>query len=240
MQRAFLPACVGLMLLAEGMGSCQTNPLAASMQDNTRETARDFVKGLRNADATLVRRMSATPSAVEARQLGEAALSDALAARHLHVALSERLGYVEQRPGIVGSARWLDGLENMANNGLVLRAGDRMCIGKPGGDGSIYLHKLGDAWRVELIATLVPEASGRATVDDPAVSYRFGVSKAVNEWMLQRILSGEFASKRDFDRACDAFWIKYLACIADGQEPREHLLPTLPPMPRDRSMAIDE
>jgi len=86
----------------------------------------------------------------------------------------------------------------------------------------------------------VPESGGNPTVNDPIVEYRFGVTHELNEWMLARLQNNEFRSKEEFDKARSSFWVKYLTVAANGKDPHDLLLRTLPDMPTSENPPIAE
>jgi hypothetical protein len=231
MQRSSL--ILPTLLLATGfLGACQMTPsgLSQDKQVEIRSAAQEFTNAIRAGDADRLREVSVVDNTNE--KLAKAVIDDTVTSRKVLTSLSNHFGYVESKPTAVGSNRWIDGLQSTASLAPIQRAGDRVLLSAPH-QGDIYLRNIGGEWKVELIPTLVAESGGNPTVSDPLVEYRFGVIYQLNQWMLTRLENNEFRDKTDFDSARSKFWMQYLTYAANGKDPQDTLLPSLPAMPKD-------
>jgi hypothetical protein len=244
MQRFAIPTFVAAAVAAAFLGGCQSTQVQTSLapvqQDELRAAAHHFTDAVRLTDAGRVQAFSVVDGDPQSRTLGEAVLSDTLAGRRVHQQLADRFGYVERDSVAVGSDAWLGQMESTIDNAPIQKAGDRARIGYMGEGNGVYLRQVAGEWKVEVIPTLVAEAGGRPTINDPLVDYRFGVTRAMNQWMLDRLSRDDFRSKADYDKAKNSFWMQYLTYATSGKDPKNELLSTLPPLPREDGPTAQE
>lgn len=227
-----LPMLSSLLLAGATLAGCQLTPapLSEGHQHEIRTVADQFTNAIRSGDATRMRDVSIADAANQ--ELAQVVINDTVTSRKMLDSLTSHFGYVEDKPGVVGSNRWIDSLQSTASRGPIRRVGDRALL-TGNEQNEIYLRNVGGTWKVDLIPTLVPESGGNPTVNDPIVEYRFGVTHKLNQWMLARLENNEFQSKSEFDQARSKFWMEYLTYIANGKDPQEAVLPALPSMPSD-------
>jgi hypothetical protein len=238
--KQMLPAAATMFLAAAAFTGCQLAPMNTSLsednQQQIRAAAHEFTDAMRAGDADRLRGVSTVDT--ENQKLGKAVINDTVTSRKMLESLSSHFGYVEEKPFVVASNGFINRLATTASAAPIRRAGDRALISAENGE--IYLRNIAGAWKVELIPTMVPESGGKSTINDPVVEYRFGVAHELNQWMLARLENNEFQSKTDFDRARSKFWMQYLTYAANGKDPQDTLLPSLPAMPKDSGTIAQE
>jgi len=202
-----------------------------------RAAALEFTQALKAGDASRVREMTFAGNDAESQRLAAAVVGDTLTGRGIQMKLAG-FADAQQKAAVVGSDLWIGEMEAAAETGPILKAGDRVRVGEEWRDGSMFLRQVGTGWKVEVISTLVAESGGAPTVADPAVEYRFNVTRAINAWMLERLNAGEFATFKDYQRSRNAFWMEYLSRVARGDDPKD-LLATLPAMPKEEGIAVE-
>jgi hypothetical protein len=227
-----------LLLAGAALTGCQLTPttLSETHQQEIRTVADQFTTAIRSGDAARLRDVSTADA--QNQDLAQVVINDTVTSRKMLDSLSAHFGYIEDKPGVVGSNRWVDALQSTASRGAIRSVGDRALLAG-NEQGEIYLRNVGGSWKVDLIPTLVPESGGNTIVNDPVVEYRFGVTHKLNQWMLARLENNEFQSKSEFDQARSKFWMEYLTYVANGKDPQDALLPSLPSMPTDDIFALD-
>ncbi|HEY4329083.1 MAG TPA: hypothetical protein VGN88_05050 [Phycisphaerae bacterium] len=218
------------------LGACSIAPAPVAAEDRgaVRQGVTHFLDALDSGSEAQLSHATVVEQDPLAQQLAQAVLHDAASGRRLQAALIRRFDPPSDDlpPAVVGSDAWIEQFASTAAIAPMLQAGDRVRIGNEKWSGVIFLRLCNGQWKVELVPTLVAESGGRR-ISDSAVVYRFGVTAAVNEWLLKRLEQGEFHSYRDYQNARHDFWEKYIALIVQNQDPREKLLESLPPMPRE-------
>jgi hypothetical protein len=235
-------ALVIALTFAGLLAGCEAmrNDVSSLEECEIRSAAREFADAMGTGDAARLR--DTTVVDADAQSLGNKVIEDAVAGRRMELKLAACFGYEEHQPGVVGGEAWLSQFATTAENAPIKRAGMRVRLGPPGEFGDVFLRHVGDrggVWKVELIPTLVVEAAGKSKLDVPAVEYRLGVNRALNEWMLARLANNEFKSKAEFDLARRVFWMHYLTYITAGKDPHTEMMPSLPELPHDLSAADD-
>jgi len=229
-------------LAAVLFASCSTAPRPVARQDESpiRNAALKFTAALQTHDSDAVDQLTTHESDPEAVALSQAAIADAVKGREVESTLANRFGEMENRAGISGSDAWLAEFERTAATEPIMQSGNRVRIGEAGKAGTFFLRQNEGKWRVEAGPTLVAETGGRPKMTDPSLHYRLGVTLAVNAWMLERLERGEFSTMHDFMAAKSQFWFEFMAYAANGDDPRDKLLPSLPPLPAEIPEVADE
>ncbi len=229
-------------LMAALLAACNTapRPVATENQSPIRKTALQFATALKSADSRTLESMTTHETDPEIVALSQKTLADAVKGREVQIALQQHFGTMETRPGVCGTSAWTNQLEQTAENEPIMQAGNRVRIGEAGKPGTFFLREVDGTWKVEAVPTLIAENGGRVKGSDPTLDYRLGVTLAVNAWMLERLDRGEFASMHDFMAAKSQFWFEFMACAANGDDPREKLLSSLPPLPVETNMVAED
>ncbi len=227
-------------LMLGGCEAIRTSMVSPEDRADIRTAALRFTNAAQRDDATEIRDLTLVSDNPQSSQIEAAVLTDTLTSRAVQSTLTEKFGYREKNPAVIGGTAWFDHYAAVAQSSPIQRVGDRAHIGSAGKEGGFFLRNVDGAWKVELIATFVSEARGRPEVSDPAVLYRFGVNQAVDQWLLTRLANDEFPSVGDYDQASQFFWITYLGCTLSGKDPHNELLASLPPLPRDNTLAVDQ
>jgi hypothetical protein len=226
---AFLPV---LLLAGCSLMASKPTPVAVQNQPPIKEAAHEFIAALASGDEAQISDTSLVDADPATQRLAAIVRKDAAISRQLHLQLTQRFD-VEEESTPVGSEEWLGNFADLTDHAGILQADKRARIGDETTDGVLFLRQVDGAWKVELIPTLVAESGGRQNVTDPNVEYRFNVSTALNEMLLGRLEQGEFSSYSDYQHARNIFWAQYLALIANGEEPHDKLLATLPHLPKE-------
>jgi hypothetical protein len=228
---------IGTALLA----GCNVTPTRVPLESEApiRAGAQQFADALKSGDAAQLEQATTVDSDRQTQALARAVIDDCVKARQIQLRLRDRFGRTEDKASVVGSDTWIASFERMGARTPILQSGERVRIGD-GADGTMFLRRINGQWKVELVPTLVAESGGKTKMSDAVVSYRFDATRAANQMLLERIQGGEFATLADYQQAKNEFWFKYMSLAANGQDPREKLLSTLPPLPAEpAALAID-
>ncbi len=231
--RFYTARTVGTLLFSVTLlAACNTAPTRVSLdnQPPLRAAVHEFTDALRSGDEAKLVSITTVDSDRPTRKLGRAVVDDYIASRQIQIQLEKQFHRADNIASVVGSDPWIDSFEHTGGTAVILQAGDRVRIGD-GEDGTVFLRRIDGQWKVELVPTLVPESGGRAKVSDPVVQYRFEATCAANQHMLAMLKDGEFSSLLAFQEAKNKFWFQYMMVAANGDDPREKLLSTLPPLP---------
>jgi hypothetical protein len=224
------------------LAGCNVVPTRMALQDQepVRAAARAFTASLRTVDEASLRQTTIVDADPDTQKLAQAVFADTLTARQVQLQLGRQFDRAEDRASVVGSDAWIDQFQQAINHEAIWQAGERVRIGEAGRDGTLFLRRINGQWKVELISSLVAESGGRTRMSDPIVDYRFNVTRAVNEHFLARIQRKEFASLQGYLQAKNRFWFEYMAVASQGDDPRDKLLSSLPPLPAEPTMLAIE
>jgi len=230
----FLPLILGACSMA-----VKPVPVAENDRPPIKEAANHFIAALAAGDESALSSVTTVDHDPSAQRLAASVRHDAAVSRQLQVELTRHFDVVEDAPGAIGSEMWLGNFQHLTDAAVMLQVDQRARIGDETTDGVVFLRQVGGAWKVELIPTLVAESGGRVTVSDPSVQYRYDVSVALNEMLLQRLERGEFETYADYQHARNTFWAQYLNVISNGEEPHDKLMATLPYVPKEATFVAD-
>ncbi len=228
-----------LVLAGCNMVAAKPSPVAEQDQPPIKEAAHDFITALASGNEQQISDTSTVDADPAAQRLAAIVRKDAAISRQLQLQLGRRFDADDATAAPVGSEEWLGNFKDVTDHAGMLHVERRARIGDETTDGVVFLRQVDGAWKVELIPTLVAESGGRVSVTDPSVEYRFSVSSALNEMLLQRLEQNEFASYSDYQHARNIFWAQYLALISNGEEPHDKLLATLPYVPKEPSVLAE-